>query len=152
MINVQQALVNIENDHRAARTNLSLNYGNLKGVENSPTATWNGNITNRDMTDNGNCVAIWDATFTRQDGKNTAPICELGFDYIMAGQVNATVDEMIWRMWLLEVGSNYIKFRIALMGGAQGFYNGWEDVTNMSVVVQAISPVKGSLSIARVYV
>lgn len=155
MINVQQALVNIENDHRAARTNLSLNYGNLSGIENSPTATWNGTLTGtrhdylfnyENRTEYIFAPSSWDVTFTRLDGRNIAPICELGFEHnIPGGFYNAYFDEGIWDMYLLEIGNNYIKFRLKL----KEFSDNKESI-NMSIVVQAISPINGSLSIVRI--
>lgn len=148
MINVQQALVNIENDHRASRTNLSLNYGNLSGIENSPTATWNGTITNINWS--SETTATWDVTFTRLDGRKGTPICDLGFDYIVpVPDASVFIDESCWRIYLLETGSDYTKFRVSAMLNWLSS-KGVKDIPNMSVVVQAISPINGSLSIVRV--
>lgn len=142
MINVQQTLVNIENDHRDSRTNLSLNYGNLSGIENSPTATWSGTVVG--LSDEGFIPTFWDVTFTRLDDRNITPICELGFDYIPLDEYGKYYDEIYWHTFLLETGNNYVKFRICLVG------LNLDERVSLSVVAQAISPVNGSLSIARV--
>ena len=106
MASITQDLINIENDHRATRTSLKLNYGALKTPESSPTATWSGNVANTDMV--GELSAKWRITFTRTDGIDLPPPVDIAFDYTVQDNMKSLIDEAIFRLSGESTGANYV--------------------------------------------
>lgn len=149
MTSITQDLINIENDHRATRTSLKLNYGALKTPESSPTATWSGNVANTDMV--GELSAKWHITFTRTDGIDLPPPVDIAFDYTVQDNMKSLIDEAIFRLSGESTGANYVTYTLGLVGGATGFYNPYDTTTAFTITAQAISTIEGNLTIARVY-
>lgn len=149
MAGITQDLINIENDHRATRTSLKLNYGALKTPELSPTATWSGNVANTDMV--GELSAKWRITFTRTDGIDLPPPVDIAFDYTVQDNMKSLIDEAIFRLSGESTGANHVTYTLGLVGGATGFYNPYDTTTAFTITAQAISTIEGNLTIARVY-
>lgn len=151
MTSITQDLINIENDHRATRTSLKLNYGALKTPESSPTATWSGNVANTDMAGDDELAAKWRITFIRTDDIDLPPPVDIAFDYTVQDNMKSLVDEAIFRLSGESTGSNYVTYTLGLVGGATGFYNPYNNTTAFTITAQAVSTIEGNLTIVRVY-
>jgi hypothetical protein len=161
--NVTKRLLSIQNEQRAQKTASSLNYGQLVTPEKTPQQTYSGNVANLVDFDSG-VNARWVATFTRTDGVDGAPFVMFPYDYTLGmylyddyivngyfSSVSArdkrAVDEYNFFDELFEVGSNYVKWKIEI--GNQYFYNS-SNGTNVTIVVQAVTMVPGTLTLQRV--
>lgn len=161
--NVTKQLLAIENEQRAQKVVSTLNYGQLVKPQNTPTQTWSGTVTNAFDT-NAGVNARWIATFTRTDGVNLAPYVVFPYEYILgrgmyedylaAGMISAVsgrdkkaVDEYNFFDELLEIGPNYVKWKIEI---DNQYYYYATDGTSVNLTVQAISMVPGTLTLTRV--
>lgn len=160
--NVTRRLLSIQNEQRAQKVATSLNYGQLKLPENTPSASWSGRVRNLiNMAEGVN--ARWVATFTRSDGVVSPPLVSFPYDYsleryfyddlIASGQLTGVTsrdkranDEYNFFDSLLEVGSNYVKWKIEISG--QWYYEA-SDGTIVNLSVQAVSMVPGTLTLER---
>ncbi len=161
-INVQSRINKIRNEQRAQKVATQLNFGALAKPENTPEATYYGNVQNFANPDGFNARFI--ATFTRTDSVNQPPQVDFPYDYKLdkylyddlvdsggvvsvGGRDKHAIDEYGFSDILYEVGQNYVKREIKIL--FPGIY--WTgNGTGVRLVVQAISPVKGTLKLERV--
>ena len=140
-----------------------LNYGQLVKPASAPVQTWTGNVQNA-VDINSGVNARWIATFTRTDGVSLTPYVMFPYDYSLArgmyddylaagmisgvsGRDKRAVDEYNFFDELYEVGTNYVKWKIEVDN--QYFYYA-SDGTTVSLTVQAISMVPGTLTLQKV--
>lgn len=161
--NVTRRLLSIENEQKAQKVYSALNYGQLVKPQNAPTASWSGNVQNA-VDVNSGVNARWVATFTRTDSVNIPPFVMFAYDYTLArgsyddaiaygdmssvsGRDKRAVDEYNFYDELLEIGSNFVKWKIEL---DNQFYYRATDGTGVQLTVQAIAVVQGTLTLERV--
>lgn len=161
--NVTRRLLAIQNEQRAQKVATSLNYGQLQLPNETPQASWSGQVRNLiNMAQGVN--ARWVATFTRTDGVDSPPLVSFPYEFNLAryfyddliasgeitgasGRDRRANDEYNFFDSLLEVGSNYVKWKIEISG--QWFY--WaSDGTTVNLYIQAVSMVPGTLTLERV--
>lgn len=160
--NVTKQLLSIQHEQRAQKVATPLNYGQLKNTGASPTQTWSGAVTNNYGHDPR---ARWIATFTRSDNVNQPPFVDFAWDYTLAltyyqdliasgsvisvtGRDKQATDQINFLESPQEIGSNYVKWAITIP--ADGFWGYWSsDGTTVTLTVQAISMVPGTLTLVR---
>lgn len=162
MDTVTARLTNIENELKAQKSSSSLNYGALYKTEDTPTATWSGNVSNT-VVSGTDINARFILTFTRTDGVDKPPLVNFPYDYTLAryryddarasgSMTNVTGpdvhawDEVFFSDALYEVGSNYVKWKIEI--GNNWYYEA-SNGTTVTITAQAISSVDGNLTIVR---
>lgn len=167
MMNVEARLVAIDNEQRAQKVAHALNYGSLASSEAASTAQWSGNVGNAVSATDSNVIARWVATFTRTDGIERTPMVDFAYDYVlgryivddaMAGGSYSSItardrhsdDEGAWNDGLWVVGENSVSWKIEIVGAHGNWFYQNSDGTSVNLAVQAISPVPGTLTLARV--
>lgn len=162
--NTTQQLVEIQNEQRAQKVAIKLNYGQLSQPGTAPTATYSGTVTNSVQPFGGS--ARWIATFTRTDDVELPPVVDFAWDktlglytytdLISAGFIDSAsgrdrqaIDELAWSDGLWEIGSNYVKWRIDIGGNNGSWFYVSSDGTTVNLTVQAVSPVPGTLNLVR---
>lgn len=133
-------LLAIENDQRASRKASELNFGSLNTPTSNPVKIWSGVISNDEFPQ-------FVATFRRKDNVNKRPIVDFCFDYSVDDSMKDWIDESVFRTVTTEVGSNFIKKMISI---STDFWIPFANSTNMSIIVQAVSPIDGELTLERV--
>lgn len=164
-INIQNRLVAIRNEQRAQKASSVLNYGQLVLPENTPTKSWYGNVSNT-MNISEGVTARWVATFTRSDEIHEPPLVDFAWDFtldkgnyqdlIQANYITSTsgrdikaVDEIKFSEGLHEVGDNYIKWKIEIIGNNGSWFYVSSNGTGVKIDCQAISMVSGTLTLER---
>lgn len=163
--NVTKQLVAIENEQRAQKVATTLNYGALVRPANAPSQSWNGNVSNR-IDDATGLDARWIATFTRTDGVNKTPFVDFPWTYTLdkyqyddmiavgsyqsvSGRDTHANDELKVTDGLYEIGQNYVKWKIEILGNNGTWFYVSSDGTGIHLTVQAISMVPGTLTLER---
>jgi hypothetical protein len=162
--NITKRLVAIQNEQQAQKAAGVLNYGQLNLPSVTPQQIWSGNVANP----SGDFAASWIATFTRSDSTPLPPYVDFPWSYnlakwyyqdqILAGSYSSAsgrdlhaIDDMRFTESVYEVGSNYVSWRIDIIGlGMTGWWYDSSDGTTVTLTVQAVSMVPGTLTLVRV--
>lgn len=162
--NTTKRLVAIQNEQRAQKTSSKLNGGSLNLPGSTPTASYSGFVANS----NADTTARWIATFTRTDGIALPPYVEFAWDFSLAkytyedllqtpgtsvtnvtGRDKQAIDQVIFIEGVYEVGANYVKWRIDISPDRYWYFSG-AGGTTVTLAVQAVSTVIGTLTLVRV--
>ena len=170
--NTQIKLVELRNELRAQKQASNLSYGQLSFPESAPTASWSGSI---DITSpiSTAAVAKFKVTFTRSDGRTTPPLVDLAFDYstsptgISTERTNGATISLTSEASALEANGPEccvtstsessvvftIEFPPSTFLGLYSTFSGFCSISSvaLTLTVQAISPVVGTLSVERIY-
>lgn len=156
---IQSRLVAIDNEQRGQKVSRKLNYGSLGQPNQTPSKNWDGNVGN-------DTVARWIATFTRTDGIDGAPLVQFPWKYTLdrgtyddqiaagaitgiSGRDRRAIDDFAWKDGIWEVGSNYVKWKIEIVGAQGAWYYAATNGTGVHITVTAVSPVPGTLILAK---
>ena len=165
-VNIQNRLVAIRNEQRAQKASSVLNYGQLVLPENAPTKSWYGNVSNT-MNISDGVTARWVATFIRNDGIKEPPLVDFAWNFTLdksnyqdliqanyitsvSGRDTKAIDEIKFSEGLYEVGENYIKWKIEIIGNNGSWYYLSSDGTEVKIDCQAISMASGALTLERI--
>lgn len=159
-MSVESRLVAMENELKALKQTMPLSMGALKYPDNTPTASYSGSI---DTTVQREVLARISATFTRTDGLAITPMV----DFAYSSELHPTLTEFRVTQGLQITGNDpnvdsvdYVKCYEADVNGpsvtvyidvSDDYASFTSGTATISVQVQAISTVEGSLSIARVF-
>lgn len=158
-MSVQSLIANIQNELRALKVSTPLNYGQLKFSTGAPTANYSGSF----PTASQEYVAMrLEATFTRTDGETTTPLVDLAFDY----SVSPNYQQMMQQLYGITISgadpnavaefnvgcyvnsttNNSVTFFIDFLNAFAAYQT---IPASVSVNVQAISPITGTLTLRR---
>ena len=156
---VQTLIKRIDNELKALKTATPLNFGALNFPDQTPQETYTGSI---NTSSQDYVVARIAATFTRSDSEPTTPLVDFAFDmsvsptYVqyMASQgititgndPNAMVDFFV-RGYEAATTDDSVTFYIDVLNAIAPYAGASASIT---VTVDAISPVEGTLTLARV--
>lgn len=155
----QTLLKRIENELKALKVSMPLNFGALKFPDQIPTASYTGTFSGTDEL--GYVAARVAATFTRTDGEPTPPMVDFAFNaeihpnYVESAAQQGTtitgpdpnaIDEYGVIGYEAETGENSVTFYIDIL--SQILVYAIPTIT-MNVTVQANSTVEGTLTLAR---
>lgn len=160
-VNATKRLSAVENEQKAQKVATGLNYGQLANPGDAPTATYSGHVNNS----NNNPVAAWVATFTRTDGLTETPFVDFAWDFSLAkgyyqdqkdagyitsfsGRDKLAIDQITVVDAPDDFGPGYVKWRIFIPPFYWFYLSG--NGTDVSLNIQAISMVPGTLTLARV--
>lgn len=152
-------LLAIQDEQRAQKASTVLNYGQLNMPDSIPQATWYGYVaaTSADL------AASWVAKFTRSDGVGQPPYVEFPWTFNLeqwfyddpafvgpgksvTGRDKRAVDEHKFNDGAYEIGTNFTSWRIDIDSRRWPYSSG----TNVTITIQAISMVPGTLTLTRV--
>ena len=164
---IQSRLVAIDNEQRGQKVSRKLNYGSLGHPDQTPSENWDGNIGNAFSSIDPNVVVRWIATFTRTDGVDGAPLVQFPWKYTLdrgtyddqiamgaitgvSGRDKRAIDDVAWNDGIWEVGSNYVKWKIELVGAQGSWHYAATNGTGVHITATAVSPVPGNLILEKV--
>lgn len=166
-LGVEHRLVQIRNEMYAQKAYSKLNYGALSNAINTPTANWSGWVNNNESVIDS-VAASFIVRFTRTDGVKIPPLVDFAYDFVQSkyavqdmldtpteqGRISAieivdryALDEFYYSGKIIESGENYVNFRIDI---SSLFHIISQNGANISITVEAISPVEGVITIERV--
>jgi len=157
---VTKRLVAVENEQRAQKVATLLNYGQLARPSNAPSASYTGHVNNPGP----DPVAVWVATFQRTDGISSTPFVDFAWDFSLAkgyyqdqidagyitsasGRDKLAIDQITVVDAPYEFGPGYVKWMIFIPQYYWFYVSG--NGTDITINMQAISMVPGTLSLAR---
>lgn len=162
--NVQARIVAIRNELAAQKQASKLAYGQLTSTNLTPTAHWQGDVDTNTPLEPWGRVAEFRARFTRTDGVSSPPIV----DFAYSASASPTAIEILRQQghtitaddiealyeggmsgWVSNIGENYVDFAVSLESSSLVARN--TGTVGVSIDVVAISPIRGELTIERVY-
>lgn len=160
---VEYELLKAENELRALKTASTLAYSTTMYPENTPTASWSGNVSFTTTRPDG-IKARLRVRFTRSDGESEVPMVDFAWRYstsptytsylsqylgtVLTG--NDTEISLYDSIYGYESGSGagYVDYIIEV-GSMIVQYFGMINSLNMTFNVSAISPIEGNITITR---
>ena len=156
-ISVQNRLVRLENELKAQKTASTLAYSSMLFPENTPVASISGTISTTTLR---TPMARLEATFTRSDGRTETPFVDFAYylemdsfaDWVeniggtVSGPDKDASNSANTIGYLAEATNGTVKFFIDF---SVGIVKEGQSSVSFSIDVQAISPVEGTLTIAR---
>ena len=156
---VQTLIKRIDNELKALKTATPLNFGALNFPDQTPQETYTGSI---NTSSQDYVVARIAATFTRSDSEPTTPLVDFAFDMsvsptyveymatqgvtITGNDPNAMHDFFI-RGYEAETTNNSVTFYIDIINAIAPYAGA---TATLTVTVEAISPVEGTLTLTRI--
>lgn len=155
---IERLITSIQNELRALKASSPLSLGALKFPDQTPTATYSGNV---DTTTQNYVAARIAATFTRTDGETSTPLVDFAFDYTLnpnyvAAQATQGVtisgndpnaqSEVYVRGYVASTTATSVTYYIDVLNAVVGL--ALSNVA-LSLNVQAISTVNGALELER---
>lgn len=134
--------------------------------DSTPSQSYSGEVTNAiDPTSGLN--ARWVAMFTRTDGIDKPPLVDFPWDFTLSlynyddwvaagfltsysGPDTHAADEIKFSATIYEVGTNYVSWKIEIIGNNGTWFYESQDGATVNLTVQAVSMVEGTLTLERV--
>lgn len=171
--NVELQIVKLRNELRARKQASELSWGQLSQPDLAPSQTFSGyiDVSHPISTGNNAIVCKFKARFKRTDEIDGAPLVQFAYEYSVnptgveierahGGTISIDNDEILYQSGcealVTEAGDDYVDFDIRFPDNgylmSYLYYQNY-GVTNvkLDLTVTAISPVKGLLTLERVY-
>ena len=155
----QKLIARIRNELRALKVASPLNVGALRFPDQAPTQSYSGTI---DTTGQQYVVARLEATFRRSDGQAIPPFVDFAFEYSVSptyqeymatqgttitGDDPNVAAEFYVLGYVAEATNDAIIYYVDVLNAAAGFAG---SSIALNATVQAISTVKGTLTLRRI--
>ena len=158
---VEQRIVKARNELKAQKVATELAYSSVLFPENTPRATWSGTINFPAQTND--VIARFRVRFMRSDGGDGAPFVDFAQNvsfsptylefsasqgWTVTGNDVNYVDDQNYTGYVAGAGDDYVDYYIDFLRDLQANYFTLSSV-NVGITVEAISMVKGNLTITR---
>ncbi len=155
---VQSRLTNMESELKALKQTMPISVGALRFPDTAPSASYTGTI---DTTSQDYVIARLEATFTRSDGKQIAPMVDFAYDisisptytqYMAPQGVTITgndpnvMAEFYIRGYENATGNDSVTFNVDVLNAIAPYAGASATIT---VTVQALSTLEGTLTLTR---
>lgn len=162
--NAERSIVKIKNELRAMKTSFKYAISSVLMPDNVPTVSWSGNVSFNGGT--SEALARFRVRFKRDGGRAEPPLVDfalkVGFtpSYVNYSETNQRVritgddpdftEASFYRGYVAEAGDDYIEYYIDIELATKNLYSGLSGI-DVAINVEAISVVKGTLTIERVF-
>ena len=161
-MNTQARIVAAKNELKALKTAQELAWGALSTPDQAPSQSWSGSISLTVSPEPDTYVMHrWRARFTRSDGKTVTPFVQFAFsdsytptykDFVISQGASVSgpdfdaANEYYIRGYTAGTGTDYVDYYIEVVNGFTVGYTS----TTLSLSVQALSPVIGTLTLSKI--
>ena len=157
-MSVESRITSLENELKALKQTAPVSMGALRFPASAPTATYTGSI---DTSSQNYVVARIEATFTRSDGLQVAPLVDFAFDIsvsptyqeymasinvVISGDDPNVQEEFYVTSYEASTGNDSVTYNIDVLNAIAPYAGSAATITT---TVQAISTVEGTLTLTR---
>lgn len=163
IFSAERQLIKLKNELRALKVATKLAWASVLMPDNIPRASWSGSVSLTGGT--SAALARFRVRFSRADGRTESPFVDFAqivsftptyYEHSLNQGIRVTgndvnyVDDQNYRCYVASTGSGYIDYNIDMTPTLATNYSGLSSVT-VGINVEAISPVKGRLTITKVF-